>query len=416
MDFLATPRRRRILFAALYLSEGAPIGFLWWALPARLRAAGVSIDDATWLLAIVVLPWALKFLWAPLVDVLRGARWGYRHWIAAAQVAMGAALLPLFRLDLGEDFSLVAVLLLLHAFAAATQDVAIDALAIAAVPSDERGRINGWMRAGMLTGRAAMGGGGLLIAAEFGDAFAVGLLLAIVWSSLVLLIGTREPRSAPLRRGRIGRRLASFRGRLSRAVATRSTWLGLVFAGTAGAAFEGTGAVASYFLGAHGFSDHEIGVIFLVPVAACTTAGALAGGFLADRANRTRTIVAAQGVVLLGVLGLAAADAFAGAPPKPLLTALLLTMYTGYGMFTASSYALFMDLTMPGIAATQFSAFMGATNGCEAWAGYTTGRLVKGLGYSGAFAMMAVASVVALLLLPGLRPARGSRTGPGREE
>ncbi len=64
MDLLATPTRRKVLFAALYLSEGAPIGFIWWALPTRLRMAGVTVEQITLLTAVLVLPWAFKFLWA----------------------------------------------------------------------------------------------------------------------------------------------------------------------------------------------------------------------------------------------------------------------------------------------------------------------------------------------------------------
>jgi hypothetical protein len=40
------------------------------------------------------------------------------------------------------------------------------------------------------------------------------------------------------------------------------------------------------------------------------------------------------------------------------------------GLFTAASYALFMDLTDPKLGGTQFSAFMAATNGCESWSGW----------------------------------------------
>ena len=39
---LATPGGRRLLFAALYFSEGAPIGFIWWALPTRLASGGMA--------------------------------------------------------------------------------------------------------------------------------------------------------------------------------------------------------------------------------------------------------------------------------------------------------------------------------------------------------------------------------------
>lgn len=74
MDLTATTRGRRWLFGVLYFSEGAPIGFVWWALPTVLAAGGEAIDAITAFTAMLVWPWALKFLWAPLVDALRGPR------------------------------------------------------------------------------------------------------------------------------------------------------------------------------------------------------------------------------------------------------------------------------------------------------------------------------------------------------
>lgn len=95
MNLLATPRGRRLLFLGLYFVEGAPIGFLWWALPTVIREAGGDVAQIGGLLSLLVLPWGLKFLWAPLVDVLRGPRCGFRSWIVAAQLAMTLSLLPL---------------------------------------------------------------------------------------------------------------------------------------------------------------------------------------------------------------------------------------------------------------------------------------------------------------------------------
>ena len=95
MNFLGTPNRRKLLFGVLYLSEGAPIGFIWLGLPTRLRAIDVPVDQITWLMAALILPWTLKFLWAPLVDLLRGPRWGFKHWILSSQFLMAATLLPL---------------------------------------------------------------------------------------------------------------------------------------------------------------------------------------------------------------------------------------------------------------------------------------------------------------------------------
>ena len=87
-----------------------------------------------------------------------------------------------------------------------------------------------------------------------------------------------------------------------------------------------------------------------------------------------------------------------GAGPAVLLT-LLTGMYFFVGLFTAASYALFMDLTDPRLGGTQFSTYMAATNGCEAWSTWTGGRIAGSAGYPTAFLAMSIASLVSLVLV-----------------
>ena len=100
--------------------------------------------------------------------------------------------------------------------------------------------------------------------------------------------------------------------------------------------------------------------------------------------------------------GLAGVDLALGGASGPHLLALLALCAFAIGVYTASSYAMFMDLTRPGIAATQFSAFMGATNGCEAWSVWAMGRLQADHGYAIALLFLCGASLLALPLLAGL--------------
>ena len=126
---LSSAGRRRLFLTSLYFSEGAPIGYLWWALPTKLRAAGADIEEVTALAAALALPWAFKFLWAPLIDGVRSRRFGRRGWIASAQIGMGLALTPLLFQPPGPELTtLLWVALLSHAVLAATQDVAVDGL------------------------------------------------------------------------------------------------------------------------------------------------------------------------------------------------------------------------------------------------------------------------------------------------
>ena len=391
------PWRARVTFGLLYFAEGAPIGFIWWTLPTMLRSAGVSVERITTLTSLVVLPWALKLVWAPLVDVLAGGRFPLRAWIGINQLAMAATLLPIAFLDPLEHFDLVTALLVAHAFAAATQDVAVDALCIASVPAHQRGAINGWMQAGMLLGRALFGGAALVFAAEVGrPAMVTSMVVLLVTLAIgVLFFG-------PVTKNR---RRASFRG-LARAMAevlrNRHVWAGFAFALTASASFQGVGSVVGPYLVDHDVPEATIGVFFALGSVSAMVSGALVGGRLADRFGRRAVVVAGQLTAASAIVALA----FASERATLLTWSALIVMYLGVGLFTAAVFALFMDHTDPRLGATQFSSYMGLMNLCESWSARLVGALTTRAGYATAFSTAAAIGVLVLPLLFWMRPKR----------
>lgn len=394
---LESTRGRQALFALLYASEGAPIGFIWWALPTLLRQEGVAIEAITGLTAVLVLPWVGKFLWAPLIDLSRTPRWGLRAWIITAQALMGLTLVPLLWLDPVGHLQWWKLLLLAHGFSAATQDVAIDALAINTVPAAERGRLNGVMQAGMLAGRSLFGGGALLLTGYLGRNGMILALIAMIWSTLTLVLLVREPESANK-----GRAWREFLGSLAAIARRRATWIGLGFALAGAAGFEAAGALAGPYLVDRGVSTETIGWFFGMIVVGAMVAGGLLGGKLADRHGAARVVMWSIGGFTGALFLLAAVDGVAGLPQAVRL-GLLGLMYGGVGVFTAASYALFMHLTEPRLGGTQFSTFMAATNGCESWSAAAGGQLAAGPGYPAAFVTLSLVSLLTLPLLFWLR-------------
>lgn len=392
MNLYASRNGRRVLFGLLYFCEGAPIGFVWWALPVLLAREGIAKAEIAGLTSVLVLPWALKFLWAPLVDVLRGPGFSYRGWIAASQVGMLLTLAPLVWIDLEVDLDLLLVLLFCHALAAATQDVAIDGLAVKTPPA-EHGSLNGWMQFGMLVARGLFGGWVLGMREDLGPGGIVAVLMLTILALMPVHLLYRAPPEAGSGPGGRERR-HEFAARLLQILRSRSTWAVLAFAATSGVAFETVGSLAGPVLVDSGFDDQAVASFFGLNVVLGLALGALAGGLASDRLGRRLTVAVAS-VLLSALAGALAAVLGSQVAVEALLTA----VYFGAGVFIAASYALFMDATDPRLGATQFSAFMGATNACESLSARMGGALATRQGTPVAFLVAAVAGIVVLPLL-----------------
>lgn len=406
MDCLATPQRRKLLFGLLYLSEGAPIGFIWLGLPTRLRALEVPVDQITWLMAFLILPWTLKFLWAPLIDLLRGRHWGFKHWILASQFIMALTIIPLCWLDLQEQFLEVTIWLMAHAFAAATQDVAIDALCIRQSQPSERGALNGWMQCGVLVGRAAMGGGALVLEHWIGFAGVIAVLISLILCSAVLLCFAQElPSSVSIEAGELPSdgsvfvRLRAMIRELVSGLRSRGVRSGFLLALVAPAAFKSLEAVIGPFLIDHGYSKFQIGKFTATVMIGGMIAGSLLAGRLAHRFSSSAFVKFALFGNLTVISMLALADLWAEGRQGTHLFVLLALAALTIGWFTVALYNWLMNLTSHHLAATQFTAFMAATNACEAWSTALLGRLQVACGYPMAILLLCGISAVGSVLI-----------------
>jgi MFS transporter, PAT family, beta-lactamase induction signal transducer AmpG len=398
MNLLNTGRGRLFLVMMLYFVEGAPIGFIWWAMPALLRIENIAVDSIASLTALLVLPWIFKFLWAPLIDSLRNEKRGYKFWILVSQSLMGLALIPLLFIQPAENYFLWGSFLFLHSVAAASQDVSIDAMVINVIAKNERGKINGFMNAGMIMGRSIFGGGTLIIAHSLGLNYMLILLAAVILTAMILVLFIKEP---PLKKGRENG-FKTFKKNFALSFSERNTWLAILFALTAGAAFESAGGLAGPFLVDLNIEQETIGFFFAIPVVIAMFTGGLTGGYISDKIERRKAVsifltgfVAAVFFISVYYYSMGAVTGFFAG---------FIIMYFFVGLFTASSYALFMDLTNPRIGGTQFSTYMGATNGCEAWTVWAAGKGVIIYSYPAAFIFMCIVSLLSLLILKKIKP------------
>jgi len=128
-----------ILVSLLYFAEGFPFGIIERTFSVYFKQHDWSLVNLG-LLSLALLPYALKFLWAPAIDFL-GTR---RLWIAASQVTMAALLCAFIFLDPTEPGTVLWTCIFMLATLSATQDIAIDAYSIELLKTSEMGLANGF--------------------------------------------------------------------------------------------------------------------------------------------------------------------------------------------------------------------------------------------------------------------------------
>ncbi|MBK7966175.1 MAG: MFS transporter [Bacteroidetes bacterium] len=395
MNLLEHKTGRSLIAFAFYFTEGAPIGFIWWAMPTLLRQNGVELDLITSFTALLTLPWVFKFLWAPLIDFFRTKYFGYKKWIAWSQLGMCLTLVPLLFIPLKGNFICWEILLLLHSLCAATQDVSVDALVINVVSKKETGLLNGYMQAGMLLGRSLFGGAALFFIPMIGLYYTVGIMILTIIAMMSLLFFIKEPLEIVAENAKHN----TFKNNLLNVFRKRKTWYLLLFALTAGASFETAGGMCGPFLTDKKLELETIGIFFAIPVVGSMLIGGFIGGVLSDRLSRINSVSLFLAGGILIIAAISVVDILAPFSTVYLWLTLFAGMYLFTGMFTAASYSLFMNASDPKLGATQFSTFMAATNGCEAWVVYSAGSLAVCHGYAISFLVMCVISLLSIFLL-----------------
>lgn len=377
--------RKILVLTTLYLAQGLPYGFFTQALPVLLRKEGRSLGEIG-LTSLLALPWALKFLWAPLVD-----RYGTkRAWIAIVQIITALLLGSLAFFAKGSLDVLLAAVLVVN-LCNATQDIATDGLAVGMLDASERGIANGVQVAGYRLGMI-IGGGALLILFDrtgWPETFGAMALLSFVATGAVLFARERrvEPSVAVVRKSFFRRKNAA-------------RILALVLIYKAGEAFSQ--GMLRPFLTDLGLSMSDLGEMLGTVGFLAGLLGALTGGALVTRLGRRRALV------VFGVLQAFAVACYAWlastTPSHGELYAVCALEHFASGTATASLFTAMMDWCRPETAAadytTQASAVVIATGGAAAVSGFSA----QALGYFGHFTLGTVLALVAIAAAAYLFP------------
>ena len=184
---LESSRTRYATGAIMYFAQGIPAGLMNIALPAWLASQGTGAGEIASYLAVIVLPWAFKLLSGPLMDRFGFAPMGRRRpWVLGAQFGLTISFFGLmFVHQPTEQMGLLMLLGVLINIFAATQDVAVDGMAIDLTPVEQQGRLNDFMAFGKAVGWAASSAASGVLLVTYG--LGVTGVLAAVVSGVILL-------------------------------------------------------------------------------------------------------------------------------------------------------------------------------------------------------------------------------------
>jgi MFS transporter, PAT family, beta-lactamase induction signal transducer AmpG len=138
---------RYITFILLYFSQGIPEGITLFAIPAWMAMNGKSTVEIAGYSAVILLPFSLKILLAPLMERYTYLPMGRRRpWLLFGQLGIFCSLIALSLVPqpLNNISGITMVALFLHSFII-FQDIATDSLVIDIVPIDQQGKANSLM-------------------------------------------------------------------------------------------------------------------------------------------------------------------------------------------------------------------------------------------------------------------------------
>lgn len=380
-----------------------------------MRQQGLSLTQIGAFVAAIFVPWAFKWAWAPIVDVVKLNRFGGRKaWILACLTMMIITLVMTALIDFTADYQLLLAMVVLNNLFCATQDVAIDSLAVSTLRPDERGRGNGYMFGGQYLGIALGGGGAIFVFGQLGFNAAmifISGLLFLSWLFVVFFI--RDPDAALAERRPLAvvfaTLLSTLRAFFSTAFdsffrAGRAPRVGLLVAVLPTGAMALGYAILGTLQVDYGLNNNQIAELSVYSTIT-TALGCLVGGLVGDRFGLRPTMALGYALTALPTVWLALQIATLGLDGLSINT--FYSMVVAYSLFFGVAFsmqaAVFMAITNPAVAATQFTAFMAMGNLAASIANYWQGIVADRFGYSLALYIDAALVVIPLALIPLLR-------------
>ena len=403
-SLLKTVFSGRMLTALIMgFSCGLPLLLTITVLQAWMQEEGVDLT-VIGLMALVGLPYTVKFLWAPFLDRYTLPFFGRRRgWLLTAQLALALAIAGIGLTNPGANPWLVAFAAFLVTFFSASQDIVVDAYRREDLPDEELGLGSSLYVNGYRLGMLLASGGGLILADHIPFPWVYVIMAGCMAPGVLTTIMAPEPPLPPgiptrLREAVIDPLLDYFNR-------DGAIWI-MAFILLYKIGDTMASAMTTPFYLDIGFSKTEIGAVVKLFGFWATVAGSLIGGIIMLRLGINRSLW------VFGVLQAVSTAGFAFLArvghSLPLLSGVIAFENLSGGMGTAAYVAFMASITNKRFTATQYALLSSLMGVPRVLASAPTGFLAKQFGWEGFFIVCTLIAAPGMLLLFKFAPWRSS--------
>lgn len=391
--------RRMLVSLVMGFASGLPLLLTISVLQAWMKDEGLDLS-VIGLMALVGLPYTLKFLWAPLFDRFTLPFLGRRRgWLLIAQITLVVSIAGLGLTNPSNNPWLVAIAAFLVTFFSASQDIVIDAYRREDLADEELGLgssiyVNGYRVAMLLAS-----GGGLILADYTSFKIVYFTMAACMSVGIVTTLLTPEPEvSAGTPKNLKEAVIDPFKEYFSR---TGALWiLAFILFYKIGDTMASTMTIPFYM--DIGFSKTEIGAVVKLFGFWATILGSLAGGIFMLRYGINRSLWVFGFLQAISTAGFAVL--FYIGHNIPALGAVVAFENFSAGLGTSAFVAFMASLTNKKFTATQYALLSSLMGVPRVFASAPTGFMVEAMGWASFFIFCVLIAIPGMLLLLKFAP------------
>lgn len=388
-------------------SSGLPFLLVAGTLAYWLKEMGIVLSDIT-MISSAGLSYALKFLWAPLLDHWRlpgFERLGRRRgWLLFAQLGVVGGLVAMAMLTPSHLSAFIGATLAV-AFFGATQDIAVDAYRIEIAPMEAQGALVATYSLGYRVGLILAGALALILADHVAWSWVYLLMAALMVVPIAATLSASEPTVSIVRPERWGDAMresvidpfADFFRRYGWHLAGATLLFLLLFKVPEQAT---VGGIMSPFYRDMGFSKTEIGAITKIYGVWIGIVGVFLGGAAVARWGAWRPLGAT--IVLCGCSNLLYLALIAYPGNLMVLTLVISIENLTLGMLGPPTVAFLSSLVSRQHTATQYALLSSLVNLPGKILGFFAGGIALSTGYAGYFVITVLAIIPAMMLFTHL--------------